>query len=232
MDRQQELRRFHASGALNGSKDNPSMSTKHSAVTGPDITSETVQGTRTTPCCERQEGNFLSGQAGKSKKGKGRGDRVDGGDENKVAKEKEAQQVLTEQLEELVGALKASSMLVHTSLRAQNKVGLTTTRASWIWRLRQRCASPVGSVVLFIKKLRVYKSRKTNTLKQVLDKTEDAAQRNLDSLQVELKKTEEQLKRSWSNSLTSCFMIAIILSIFMGTLLFMRFFPKRRWILW
>lgn len=66
----------------------------------------------------------------------------------------------------------------------------------------------------------------------MLDKTEDAAQRNLDSLQVELKKTEEQLKRNWSNSLTSCFMIAIILSIFMGTLLFMRFFPKRRWILW
>lgn len=155
MDRQQELRRFHASGALNGSKDNPSMSTKPSAVTGPDITSGTVQGTRTTPCRESRGGNFLSGQAGKSKKGKGRGDRVDGGDEDKVTKEKEAQQVLTEQLEELVGALKASSMLVHTSLRAQNKVGLTTTRASWIWRLTQRCASPVGSMVLFIKKLRV-----------------------------------------------------------------------------
>lgn len=67
---------------------------------------------------------------------------------------------------------------------------------------------------------------------QVLDKTEDAAQRNLDGLQVELKKTEEQLKRSWSNSLTSCFMIFMMLAIFFGTFLFMRIFPKRRWMLW
>ena len=44
--------------------------------------------------------------------------------QEKVDREKEAQQVLTEQLEELVGALKASSMLVHTSLREQNKVGI------------------------------------------------------------------------------------------------------------
>jgi hypothetical protein len=43
--------------------------------------------------------------------------------QEKVDREKEAQQVLTEQLEELVGALKASSMLVHSSLREQNKVG-------------------------------------------------------------------------------------------------------------
>jgi len=43
--------------------------------------------------------------------------------QGKVDREKEAQQVLTEQLEELVGALKASSMLVHSSLREQNKVG-------------------------------------------------------------------------------------------------------------
>lgn len=42
--------------------------------------------------------------------------------QEKVDREKEAQQVLTEQLEELVGALKASSMLVHSSLREQNKV--------------------------------------------------------------------------------------------------------------
>lgn len=48
---------------------------------------------------------------------------MDRDEQEKVDREKEAQQVLTEQLEELVGALKASSMLVHTSLREQNKVG-------------------------------------------------------------------------------------------------------------
>lgn len=42
--------------------------------------------------------------------------------QEKLDREKETQQVLTEQLEELVGALKASSMLVHSSLREQNKV--------------------------------------------------------------------------------------------------------------
>ena len=42
--------------------------------------------------------------------------------QEKVNREKEAQQVLTAQLEELVGALKTSSMLVHSSLREQNKV--------------------------------------------------------------------------------------------------------------
>lgn len=67
---------------------------------------------------------------------------------------------------------------------------------------------------------------------QVLDKTEDAAQRNLEGLQDELRKTEEQLKRSWSNSLTSCVMIALMLAVFVGTFLFMRLFPKRRWLLW
>jgi hypothetical protein len=69
-------------------------------------------------------------------------------------------------------------------------------------------------------------------LKQVLDKTDDAAARNLEGLQAELKKTEEQLKRSWSNSLTSCVMIFLMLAIFLATFLFMRLFPKRRWLLW
>lgn len=69
-------------------------------------------------------------------------------------------------------------------------------------------------------------------LKQVLDKTEDAAQRNLEGLQSELRKTEEQLRRSWSNSLTSCVMIVVMLVVFVATFLFMRLFPKRRWLLW
>lgn len=67
---------------------------------------------------------------------------------------------------------------------------------------------------------------------QVLDKTDDAAQRNLEGLQSELSKTEEQLRRSWSNSLTSCVMIVLMLVIFVATFLFMRLFPKRRWLLW
>ena len=48
--------------------------------------------------------------------------------QEKVDREKEAQQVLTEQLEELVGVLKASSILVHSSLREQNKVGFLRWR--------------------------------------------------------------------------------------------------------
>lgn len=67
---------------------------------------------------------------------------------------------------------------------------------------------------------------------KVLDKTEDAAQRNLDSLQDELHKTEKQLKRSWNNSLTSCVMIFMMLAMFIGTFFFMKLFPKRRWTLW
>lgn len=126
-----------------------------------------------------------------SKVGKGGGAKeaegIDRDLQEKVDREKEAQQMLTEQLGELVGALKASSMLVHSNLKTQNKV---------------------------------------------LDNTEDAAQRNLDGLQVELKKTEEQLKKSWSNSLTSFFMIFMMLAIFFVTFLFMRVFPKRRWMLW
>ena len=39
-----------------------------------------------------------------------------------VDQEKAAQEVLQAQLEELVSALKASTMIVHTSLREQNKV--------------------------------------------------------------------------------------------------------------
>jgi hypothetical protein len=66
----------------------------------------------------------------------------------------------------------------------------------------------------------------------VLDKTEDAAQRNLEGLQQELRKTEEQLKRSWSNSLTSCMMIFLMVIIFAATFAFMKLFPKRRWMLW
>jgi hypothetical protein len=43
--------------------------------------------------------------------------------QEKVKREQETQQALKAQLEELVGALKASSLLVHSSLREQNKVG-------------------------------------------------------------------------------------------------------------
>ena len=67
---------------------------------------------------------------------------------------------------------------------------------------------------------------------QVLDKTEDAVTKNLHGLQKELKKTEEQLRRSWSSSLTSFLLIILVLAIFAGTFVFMRLFPKRRWLLW
>lgn len=113
--------------------------------------------------------------------------RLDRDSQAKVQKEEAAQQALKAQLEELVGSLKVSTLLVHSSLRQQN---------------------------------------------EVLDKTDDAAQKNLAGLQAELRKTEEQLRRSWSNSLTSCVMIALMLAVFVATFLFMRLFPKKRWLFW
>ena len=48
--------------------------------------------------------------------------RMDKESQERVKREQETQQVLKAQLEDLVGALKASSLLVHSSLREQNKV--------------------------------------------------------------------------------------------------------------
>lgn len=68
--------------------------------------------------------------------------------QEKVDREKEAQQMLTEQLEELVGALKASSLLVHSNLRKQNKVGfnfLCVIRKGICFLLGQGCLLLSGS---------------------------------------------------------------------------------------
>lgn len=66
----------------------------------------------------------------------------------------------------------------------------------------------------------------------MLDKTGDAAVKNLEGLEQDIKKTEEQLKKAWGNTFTSWLMILIVLATFVATFLVMRLFPKRRLLLW
>lgn len=175
--------------------------------------------------------------------------KLDKESQERVKKEQKAQHALKAQLEELVGALKQSTLMVHSSLTEQNKVCFVLNgvglRVVCIFSIRPSCkAQTLLYAHLHMDPVCIdfdfsSPASPTHTLQtppklkqQVLDKTEDAAQRNLEGLQSELRKTEEQLRRSWSNSLTSCVMIVLMLGIFIATFLFMRLFPKRRWLLW
>lgn len=135
--RQQELRRFKAMAASRPTSISISTSTSTNITSsasgstsagaalsgrtppapGPSSGGPPPTSTRSVPPPPPQSGK--PGKGGGAKEGEG----MDRDVQEKVDREKEAQQVLTEQLEELVGALKASSMLVHSSLREQNKVG-------------------------------------------------------------------------------------------------------------
>lgn len=78
--------------------------------------------------------------------------------QEKVDREKEAQQMLTEQLGELVGALKASSMLVHSNLKTQNKVGFNflcnIRKGDWLFT-RTRMPFALGSQTMWMRAWRM-----------------------------------------------------------------------------
>lgn len=78
-----------------------------------------------TPSSKRGGTGGKKGAAGVQGRVVGREDaepKLDKESQETVKREQEAQHALKAQLEELVGALKASSLMVHSTLREQNKV--------------------------------------------------------------------------------------------------------------
>lgn len=145
-----------------------------------------------------------------------RGEGANREEKEALNRQKEEQHRLKVQLEDLVTSLKASTTLIYSNLKDQNQVRSQTPSPC---RDEVQAASDTIWLVLLSRR-------------QVLDKTGDAAVKNLEGLEQDIKKTEEHLRKAWSNSFTSCLMIIVVLATFVATFLFMRLFPKRRLLLW